>query len=370
MSAARHPAGRRVPLRPRRARRDHAAPRSGRGPDPHRALLPGLGGRRRVQRGARAAPLLRPAHRGRDRLCRQRGRPAARGLHPPGWRRHVARSLGARTTASAGRFATGSTSPSAASASAARSASPTAATRRPSQLRRGRRRLGRTCSATLGVRWFHTGGIFAALSETTPGRRRGGGRGRGAPRHRRLLRPELPAEPVEGDRRRGARARGQPPARGARRRDDRQRGGLHRLPRARGRGVDERLAELDSGRVPRDDRARVGGVPELRRSSRPRCARFAARRSTTGRRSPGRATAGFVEATARPGLEILDRVGGGDSFASGLIYGLLEHGDLQPRNRIRRAHGALAMTTPGDTSTARLEEVEALVKGTGARVQR
>jgi 2-dehydro-3-deoxygluconokinase len=79
---------------------------------------------------------------------------------------------------------------------------------------------------------------------------------------------------------------------------------------------------------------------------------------------------GFVEATHRPGLEILDRVGGGDSFASGLIFGLLEHGDLATAVEYGAAHGALAMTTPGDTSMASRAEVEALVRGAGARVQR
>ena len=73
--------------------------------------------------------------------------------------------------------------------------------------------------------------------------------------------------------------------------------------------------------------------------------------------------AGFAEATPRPGLEILDRVGGGDSFASGLIYGLLELGDLGRAVEYGAAHGALAMTTPGDTSTATLAEVEELVRG-------
>lgn len=79
---------------------------------------------------------------------------------------------------------------------------------------------------------------------------------------------------------------------------------------------------------------------------------------------------GFVEATARAGLEILDRVGGGDSFASGLIYGLMDRGDLLLAVEYGAAHGALAMTTPGDTSTATLAEVEALVGGASARVQR
>jgi 2-dehydro-3-deoxygluconokinase len=69
-------------------------------------------------------------------------------------------------------------------------------------------------------------------------------------------------------------------------------------------------------------------------------------------------------------LEIFDRVGGGDSFASGLIYGLMTGEDVQRAVEFGAAHGALAMTTPGDTSMARLKEVEALVAGAGARVQR
>ena len=83
------------------------------------------------------------------------------------------------------------------------------------------------------------------------------------------------------------------------------------------------------------------------------------------------APTGFVSATDRRGLEILDRVGGGDSFASGLVYGLLElDGDLALAVEYGAAHGALAMTTPGDTSMASRAEVEALVRGAGARVER
>ncbi len=70
------------------------------------------------------------------------------------------------------------------------------------------------------------------------------------------------------------------------------------------------------------------------------------------------------------GLEILDRVGGGDSFASGLIYGLMTTGDAAQAVEYGAAHGALAMTTPGDTTMARKKEVEALMGGAGARVQR
>ncbi len=70
------------------------------------------------------------------------------------------------------------------------------------------------------------------------------------------------------------------------------------------------------------------------------------------------------------GLEILDRVGGGDSFASGLIYGLMTTGDAQTAVNYGAAHGALAMTTPGDTTMANVKEVEAIMGGAGARVQR
>ena len=70
------------------------------------------------------------------------------------------------------------------------------------------------------------------------------------------------------------------------------------------------------------------------------------------------------------GLEIMDRVGGGGSFASGLIYGLMTTGDAGTAVNYGAAHGALAMTTPGDTTMASKKEVEAIMGGAGARVQR
>ena len=78
----------------------------------------------------------------------------------------------------------------------------------------------------------------------------------------------------------------------------------------------------------------------------------------------------LVRGRELPGLEILDRVGGGDSFASGLIYGILSGFDVATALDYGIAHGALAMTTPGDTSMASMSEVEALVKVGSARVQR
>lgn len=78
----------------------------------------------------------------------------------------------------------------------------------------------------------------------------------------------------------------------------------------------------------------------------------------------------FHEATFRPALEIYDRVGGGDSFASGMVYGLMKTGLAKDGVEYGAAHGALAMTTPGDTSMARLDEVEKLMAGGSARVVR
>jgi len=78
----------------------------------------------------------------------------------------------------------------------------------------------------------------------------------------------------------------------------------------------------------------------------------------------------FYEAPLRENLEIYDRVGGGDSFASGLAYGFLAGKTPQQAVEYGAAHGAMAMTTPGDTSMATLKEVESVMKGKGARVVR
>jgi len=78
----------------------------------------------------------------------------------------------------------------------------------------------------------------------------------------------------------------------------------------------------------------------------------------------------LYEAPVRENLEILDRVGGGDSFASGLIYGLLTDRGPQWAVECGAAHGALAMTTPGDTTMATLAEVERVMKGGTVRVAR
>jgi 2-dehydro-3-deoxygluconokinase len=78
----------------------------------------------------------------------------------------------------------------------------------------------------------------------------------------------------------------------------------------------------------------------------------------------------FYQASVRENLEIYDRVGGGDSFASGLIYGFLSGKEPQWSVECGAAHGALAMTTPGDTTMATLEEVLQVMKYTTARMAR
>jgi 2-dehydro-3-deoxygluconokinase len=82
------------------------------------------------------------------------------------------------------------------------------------------------------------------------------------------------------------------------------------------------------------------------------------------------ANGAFYQATPRADLEVYDRIGGGDSFASGLIYGLLENKEPQWAVECGAAHGALAMTTPGDTTMVTFVEVERVMKSGSARVTR
>ena len=78
----------------------------------------------------------------------------------------------------------------------------------------------------------------------------------------------------------------------------------------------------------------------------------------------------FYQAVTREDVEVYDRIGGGDSFASGLIYGFLTGQEPQWCVECGAAHGALAMTTPGDTTMVTLNEVLQLMKGVSARIAR
>ena len=133
-------------------------------------------------------------------------------------------------------------------------------------------------------------------------------------------------------------------------------------------GVDENLLHLELEAYARLLEQVLVGIPEARAGRDDP----AGGQKRDGQRLVGRLPhAGGVprRAEARR-LEILDRVGGGDSFASGLVYGLLNGWAPEKALAYGVAHGALAMTTPGDTSMATLAEVERLVAGASARVQR
>jgi 2-dehydro-3-deoxygluconokinase len=134
-------------------------------------------------------------------------------------------------------------------------------------------------------------------------------------------------------------------------------------------GVDENLTTLDSAQFEAMIDRAATTYPNLQVIATTLRAVHSANRNDWGAVAWSR-THGFAKATPRTGLEILDRVGGGDSFVAGLAYGLMELGELALAVEYGAAHGALAMTTPGDTSVATLAEVEALVSGGGARVKR
>ena len=195
----------------------------------------GMGRRRRVQRRPRHAQVLGQARRRRDRAAEERPRLAGRGLHHAGRRRHVARRSGAISTAWAATRASASTSPKRASASAPALGCSDRGHSAASQIRPGEVNWEKLFGEE-GVRWFHTGGIFAALASNTSEAVIEAVEVAKQIRHRRLLRSQLPRLAVEEPGRQGRRAEGQPRDRQVRRRDDRQRGGLHRLPRLRGRG--------------------------------------------------------------------------------------------------------------------------------------
>ncbi|MGL6277955.1 MAG: sugar kinase [Gaiella sp.] len=220
-----------------------------------------------------------------------------------------------------------------------------------------------------GVRWLHTGGIFAGLSETT---------GdvieeaiAAARRHGTIVSYDLNYRPSLW-RGIGGVERAREVNRRLVRQVDVLLGNEEDFTACLGfevDGVDAQLTELDTGSFRAMIERVVAALPQLAVVA----TTLRAVRSATVNDWSAIAWSrdgGFAEATPRPRLEILDRVGGGDSFASGLIYGLLELGDLASAVEYGAAHGALAMTTPGDTSTATLAEVEALVRGAGARVQR
>jgi 2-dehydro-3-deoxygluconokinase len=220
-----------------------------------------------------------------------------------------------------------------------------------------------------GVRWLHTGGIYAALSETSA--RTAEAAMAAARRHGTIVSYDLNYRPSLW-KAVGGPERAREVNRALARHVDVMIGNEEDFTAALGFEVpdtDESLSTLDAGNF----RRMITEVVKEYDTFQVVATTLRTVRSATvndwGAVAWSRAE-GFAEATHREGLEILDRVGGGDSFASGLIYGLLTGRDLRTAVEYGAAHGALAMTTPGDTSMASLAEVEKLMKGGSARVAR
>jgi 2-dehydro-3-deoxygluconokinase len=222
-----------------------------------------------------------------------------------------------------------------------------------------------------GARWFHTGGIFCALSETTPAVAREAMEA--AKKHGTAVSYDLNYRDslwrsIGGRERAIAVNRELAPL------VDVMLGNEEDFTAALGfsvEGLDEHHSKLDVDNFRRMLEKAVGEFPNFK------IVATTLRHAKTATANDWGAVcyvAGelgeLYEAPVRENLEILDRVGGGDSFASGLIYGFLTGRGPQWAVECGAAHGALAMTTPGDTTMATLAEVERVMKGGTARVER
>jgi 2-dehydro-3-deoxygluconokinase len=218
-----------------------------------------------------------------------------------------------------------------------------------------------------GSRWFHTGGIFAALSASTA---------------------EVASEAMDAARRHGTpvsydlnfrdslwksiggKAKAQEVNRELVRKVDLLLGNEEDFSAMLGvqiKGVSEDFAELPIAGYEEMLREVAAIYPNLKLIA------STLRTAQTASRNAWGAIAlceGQIVHVPQRDIDIFDRVGGGDSFASGLIYGLLAGKPIDWAVRCGVAHGALAMTTPGDTSMATLAEVERIIKGGSARIAR
>jgi len=219
-----------------------------------------------------------------------------------------------------------------------------------------------------GARWLHTGGIFAALSDSTPALVVEAVQA--ARKHGVIVSYDLNYRPSlwKGI---GGQKRAQEVNREIARHVDVMIGNEEDFTACLGfevEGADEALTRIEVAAFKRMIQKAIAAYPNFKVTATTLRAVKSATRNDWG--AICWAGGQFYEAPNRVDLEILDRVGGGDSFASGLIYGFLKFNDPQKAVEYGAAHGALAMTTPGDTSMASLKEVEALVEGGSARVQR
>ncbi|HEX8774866.1 MAG TPA: sugar kinase [Pyrinomonadaceae bacterium] len=219
-----------------------------------------------------------------------------------------------------------------------------------------------------GARWFHTGGIFCALSETTPGVAREAMQA--ARRHGTIISYDLNYRESLW-KAIGGRERAKEVNRELAPFVDVMIGNEEDFTAALGfevEGLDEHHSKLDVEGFRRMIERAVAEFPNfkivattLRNAKTATVNDWGAVCYTNGE---------LYQSMTRENLQIYDRVGGGDSFASGLIYGLLTGRGPLWAVECGAAHGALAMTTPGDTTMVTLSEVERVMKGGGARVSR
>ncbi len=222
---------------------------------------------------------------------------------------------------------------------------------------------------TLGVRWLHTGGIYAALSETSAATALAAIKA--AKKHGTIVSYDLNYRPSLW-KSIGGQARAQEVNRELAQYVDVMIGNEEDFTASLGfeiEGVDENLTELPIEGFQRMIETAAAAYPNFQViATTLRAVHSASDNDWSALAwSPSK---GLVQAADRKHLEILDRVGGGDSFASGLCYGLISGEDLQTAVEYGAAHGALAMTTPGDTTMATKAEVLKLAGGGSARVDR
>ena len=220
----------------------------------------------------------------------------------------------------------------------------------------------------LGVRWFHTGGIFAALSESTAALTLEAVQA--AKRHGTVVAYDLNYRPSLW-KSIGGLKKAQEVNRAIARHVDVMIGNEEDFSASLGfevKGADHALTKIETEAFKAMIQTAVREFPNFK------VAATTLRRVHSATHNDWSAICWhdgkFHESRPYPDLEILDRVGGGDSFASGLAFGFLEFNDAQKAVDYGAAHGALASTTPGDTSMATRKEVEKQIAGGGARVIR
>ncbi len=220
----------------------------------------------------------------------------------------------------------------------------------------------------IGARWFHTGGIFAALSETTAALAIEAVQA--AKRHGTIVSYDLNYRPSLW-KSIGGQKKAREVNREIAKHVDVMIGNEEDFTASLGfevKGADHNLSRIELDAFKDMIGTAVREFPNFK------VAATTLRRVVTATKNDWSAVlwhdGRFFESRQYPELEILDRVGGGDSFASGLQFGFLEFNDPQKAVDYGAAHGALASTTPGDTSMATRKEVEKQIQGGGARVVR